>query len=148
VNRRASAFACAGLAGLGLTLAACGSSSSPTSAKPSRGFAAPATGARQAGANISVNLKEKGLVLTDGTAAVTVDYSCPPTPGDSRVFAWVLQGPKTGNGNAPATCDGLLHTANIRTIPGPFQAGGLTPAGTAVQTSAGSKEMSRAVLLS
>lgn len=146
--RRTSVFVCAGGAILASVLGACGSTSTPTSAKPSRGFTAPATGARQTGANISVNLKEKGLVLTDGTAVVTVDYSCPPTPGNNRVFAWVLQGPKTGNGNAPATCDDLLHTANIQTIPGPFRAGGLTPAGTAVQTSAGSKEMSRAVLLS
>jgi hypothetical protein len=106
----------------------------------------PVTRGANTGGNLDIKLRAQGLLLTDGTVVLTVDYSCPPGSGDATIYTGALQESKTGSGNAPATCDGGSHTANIRTGPGPFSAP-LVDAFAVLKTSAGSRESDLAVVV-
>ena len=86
-----------------------------------------ATGPASATAtSAKVTIGNQALLLPDGTAVLTVTYTCAPGPaGDSTgtVAADLGQGPILGFASTTAICDNRSHSVNLQVAPGPFSNG-------------------------
>src|SRR5438876_394340 len=101
-----------------------------------------ATGPASATAtSAKVTIGNQALLLPDGSAVLTVTYTCAPGPaGDTTgtVAADIGQGPILGFGSATATCDNRSHSVNLDVAPGPFSQGSATALGIVQNTDASS----------
>ena len=73
-----------------------------------------------------VTIANQAQLLADGSAVLTVTYTCAPGPANDTtgtVSTAPQQGAIIGNGDATATCDNRSHTVNLDEIPGPFSQG-------------------------
>lgn len=73
-----------------------------------------------------VTIANQALLLPDGTAVLTVTYTCAPGPaGDTTgtVIADLGQGPILGFADSTAICDNRSHSVNLQVAPGPFSQG-------------------------
>jgi hypothetical protein len=88
-----------------------------------------ATGPASATAtSAKITIGNQALLLPDGSAVVTVTYTCAPGPAGvttGTVQADVGQGPILGLAQAEATCDNRSHSVNLD-VPGPFSQGSAT----------------------
>ena len=73
-----------------------------------------------------IAIANQATLLADGSAVITVTYTCAPGPANDTtgaVTTALQQGPTIGNGDAPATCDNRSHTVSLDEVPGPFSQG-------------------------
>jgi hypothetical protein len=73
-----------------------------------------------------VTIANQATLLADGSAVITVTYTCQPGPGNDTtgaITSALQQGPTIGNADALATCDGRSQTVSLDEMPGPFSRG-------------------------
>ena len=111
-----------------------------------------ATGPASATApSAKITIANQAQLLADGSAVLTVTYTCPPGPANDTtgmVGTALQQGLTSGGGTALATCDNRSHSVNIDDIPGPFSQGTANAAAEAINTAGTSFAFtSRAVMV-
>src|SRR5579864_4452930 len=83
-----------------------------------------ATGPASATAtSAKISIANQAPLLADGSAVVTVTYTCAPNAGGTStgmVGADLGQGPTLGFATTTATCDNRSHSVNLDVGPGPY----------------------------
>ena len=73
-----------------------------------------------------ITIGNTALLLPDGSAVMTVTYTCAPAPANNtvgQVEGFLGQGPINGIAIETATCDNRSHSVNLHVVPGPFSQG-------------------------
>ena len=90
-------------------------------------------------------------LLPDGSAVLTVTYTCAPgPPNDTTGFinSILTQGPINGSDDEPATCDNRSQTVHLVEAPGPFSQGAANAIAVILNTDGSSiASSSRAVMI-
>jgi len=100
--------------------------------------------------NATIQFQGQPQLQPDGSALVTVDYTCLPSSGGTAGFVGVSmqQDPAAaGEGDAIATCDDQKHQVTLNVVPGPYHPGSAAAIAFCGNFTSGSNGFTQAELL-